>query len=318
MSYSDDTRLLVEIASMYYEEGAKQAAIAKKFSISRSLVSKYLAKARDLGLVEIIIHDDLLHPYRHLEEKVKRKYNLDEVICISSSGAEMLVKRLGVTTAKYLSRIIQPHHTVCISAGTTVQEVAMNFSSKNQLPDVRFVPMVGGLGEQHMNLQANIVCELFAKSSGATAIEQHAPIAVDSAEAKKVFMDQSFIKNVFHQAKQADIALVGIGGLPVYSTMTKAYLSEDREEIADDLATADIVGDICYNFIDSAGKLADCKWNECVLAMNLDELKKIPRVVAVAGGKDKLEGIHAALIGELVNVLVTDEQTAKALLAKIE
>ena len=43
MSYSDDARLLTEIASMYYEEGAKQSEVAKKFNISRSLVSKYLA-----------------------------------------------------------------------------------------------------------------------------------------------------------------------------------------------------------------------------------------------------------------------------------
>ena len=41
MSYSDDARLLTEIASMYYEEGAKQSEVAKKFNISRSLVSKY-------------------------------------------------------------------------------------------------------------------------------------------------------------------------------------------------------------------------------------------------------------------------------------
>ncbi|MGZ7140833.1 sugar-binding transcriptional regulator, partial [Streptococcus pyogenes] len=40
MSYSDDARLLTEIASMYYEEGAKQSEVAKKFNISRSLVSK--------------------------------------------------------------------------------------------------------------------------------------------------------------------------------------------------------------------------------------------------------------------------------------
>lgn len=30
MSYSDDARLLTEIASMYYEEGAKQSEVAKK------------------------------------------------------------------------------------------------------------------------------------------------------------------------------------------------------------------------------------------------------------------------------------------------
>lgn len=36
MSYSDDARLLTEIASMYYEEGAKQSEVAKSLiSVAR-------------------------------------------------------------------------------------------------------------------------------------------------------------------------------------------------------------------------------------------------------------------------------------------
>ena len=100
MSYSDDARLLTEIASMYYEEGAKQSEVAKKFNISRSLVSKYLAKARSLGLVEIIIHDDLVHPYRLLEEKLVEKFGLTEVICIAPAAAEMLMRRLKISCRK--------------------------------------------------------------------------------------------------------------------------------------------------------------------------------------------------------------------------
>ncbi|MDI8607657.1 hypothetical protein MJK89_25630, partial [Salmonella enterica subsp. enterica serovar Lubbock] len=95
MAYSDDMRLLVEIAQMYYEEGAKQVDVAKKFNISRSLVSKYLTKARDLGLVEIIIYDEQLHPYNQLENRLKNTLNLSEVIIISSVGETLLKKKLG-------------------------------------------------------------------------------------------------------------------------------------------------------------------------------------------------------------------------------
>jgi DNA-binding transcriptional regulator LsrR (DeoR family) len=34
----------------------------------------------------------------------------------------------------------------------------------------------------------------------------------------------------------------------------------------------------------------------------------------VSGGKEKVSGIRAALKGNLVNVLITDEETAKTLL----
>ncbi|GCF94395.1 DeoR family transcriptional regulator [Enterococcus florum] len=314
MSYSDDRRLLVEIASMYYEEGAKQSEVAKKFNISRSLVSKYLSKARDLGLVEIIIHDDLAHPYRMLEEKIMEQYGMKEVICIAPTGVEMLNKRIGITAAKYLARILQPNQKIGVSAGTVVHEAAMNFSQKNQMENLSFLPLVGGMGQQHMALQANVVCELFAKKCDGRAVELHAPITVDSAEAKRVFMEQSFIKNVFDEAKSVDVALVGIGGLPAYSTMTKTYLLADSDHLRTELSERKVTGDICYNFIDKDGQLAECTWNERVLAINLDDLKKIPLRIGVSGGKEKSEGIRAALRGGLVNVLITDEETAKKLL----
>ena len=170
MSYSDDARLLTEIASMYYEEGAKQSEVAKKFNISRSLVSKYLAKARSLGLVEIIIHDDLVHPYRLLEEKLVEKFGLTEVICIAPAAAEMLNKRIGIAAGKYLSRILKGDETIGVSAGMVVHEAAQNFLPKNQMENIRFIPLVGGLGQEHTALQANVVCEIFARKSGGAVL----------------------------------------------------------------------------------------------------------------------------------------------------
>ena len=45
MGYNDDVRMLIEMAHMYYGAGATQDEIAKKFNISRSLVSKYMSKS---------------------------------------------------------------------------------------------------------------------------------------------------------------------------------------------------------------------------------------------------------------------------------
>jgi len=41
----------------------------------------------------------------------------------------------------------------------------------------------------------------------------------------------------------------------------------------------------------------------------------VPRRVGVAGGARKLGAIQAALLGRWVNVLITDQTTAEALLA---
>lgn len=312
MAYYDDRRLLVEIAQMYYEERATQEKIAKKFNISRSLVSKYLTKARDIGIVEVIIHDENLQPYRLLEDRAKNAFGLKEVICISPTNQNLLKKKLGSAAEKYLSRVIQENSIVAVSAGTTVKEVAKAFSSKIQLKSVTFIPAVGGLGVAHTEFQANVICDIFAKQSGANCIELHAPVVVDTVEAKKIFMEQKYIKEGFSLAKKADIAIVGIGGSPVYSTMTQYYINEEDDDFIE--ANKDIVGDICYNFITKDGELYHCPWNDRVLTITLEDLKNIPNVIAVAGGNDRIESIFACIKGKIIDVLVTDATTLKKLL----
>lgn len=124
---------------------------------------------------------------------------------------------------------------------------------------------------------------------------------------------QSFIKNVFDEAEAADIALVGIGGTPIYSTLTSAYLS-DQVKVGSEYSQDKIAGDICYNFIDHHGNLAKCDWNDRVVAFDLNKLKEIPRRIGVSGGKEKISGIRSALAGRLINILITDEKTGRELL----
>lgn len=313
MAFYDDRKLLIDIAHMYYEERATQEKIAQKCNISRSLVSKYLNRARDLGIVEIIIHDEIAHPYRSLEESAKKMFGLKEIICISPTSQNLLKKHLGMAAEKYLSRIMNNHSVIAVAAGTTVREVAKAFSSKVNLKTVTFVPLVGGLGVAHTEFQANVICDIFAKQSGANCVELHVPVVVDTIEAKRIFMEQKYVREGFELAKKANIALVGIGGEPVYSTMTQYYIEENEHFIEEN---KDIVGDICYNFITAEGKLYDCAWNQRVLTISLEDLQKIPTVIAVAGGKDRTDAIYAAIIGNLIDVLVTDADTLKRLIRR--
>ena len=49
--------------------------------------------------------------------------------------------------------------------------------------------------------------------------------------------------------------------------------------------------------------------------MNIDELAQLPTIVGVAGGEEKADAIYAALKGRRINGLVTEETTARAVLA---
>jgi deoxyribonucleoside regulator len=76
------------------------------------------------------------------------------------------------------------------------------------------------------------------------------------------------------------------------------------------------VGAICGRFFDANGR--EC-WNELddrTIGLNLDELRKIKHKIGIGVGEEKVDGIFGALKGRLLDVLVTDEDTATRLLAK--
>jgi len=307
----EDRRILVKIAQMYYEEGATQSHIANEIGVSRSLISKYLAKAKELGIVEVIIHDETIHPYRQLEGKIERLYGLREVMCIPNLGNETSKNRLGAAAGKYLLRVIRDGQTIGVSSGTTLQEVAEALSTNQQFPSVTFVPLVGGMGNERVDIHANaLVAKLAGNLQGQYKL-LHAPVMVDSKEAKEIFMRQTSIQEIFDLAAKANIAIVGIGGTPEHSTMVKTYLGQETQEYFNH---TDVVGDICYNFINKNGDTSSNSWNEQVISLKLEQLKEIPLVVGVACGLEKVQAIKAALEGKLIHVLITDEFTAKALL----
>ena len=51
-----------------------------------------------------------------------------------------------------------------------------------------------------------------------------------------------------------------------------------------------------------------------VIGIGVDDLMAVPRRIGVAGGGLKADAIRAAALGEWVNVLVTDQFTARRLL----
>lgn len=64
---------------------------------------------------------------------------------------------------------------------------------------------------------------------------------------------------------------------------------------------------------DDNGKIVDEELNNRTVGIQLDEFQKKETRILVAGGKEKLRAIHAALKAGYVNVLITDQYTALAL-----
>jgi DNA-binding transcriptional regulator LsrR (DeoR family) len=58
--------------------------------------------------------------------------------------------------------------------------------------------------------------------------------------------------------------------------------------------------------------------NDRVLSMRLDQVRRVKRVVGIAGGRRKFDAIRGALRGNWINVLVTDRFMAERLVKEAE
>jgi len=75
------------------------------------------------------------------------------------------------------------------------------------------------------------------------------------------------------------------------------------------------VGDVCLRFFDREGEPVRTELDSRLIGISLDDLKRVPRVIGVAGGARKIEALRGALLGRYMNVLITDRFTATKLLA---
>ncbi|MCB0136588.1 MAG: hypothetical protein KDD75_15900, partial [Caldilineaceae bacterium] len=141
-----DNTLLYKIAKAYYEDGLTQDQIGKRFGLSRIKVSRLLQQARQSRVVQITITPPT-DSFGDIERDLEMAYGLDEVIVVSTFSSEQadVVPRLGAAAAGYLARCLGDQQLLDLSWGSTLLAVIEALAPQN-LPDLRVVQMLGGLG----------------------------------------------------------------------------------------------------------------------------------------------------------------------------
>jgi DNA-binding transcriptional regulator LsrR (DeoR family) len=74
------------------------------------------------------------------------------------------------------------------------------------------------------------------------------------------------------------------------------------------------VAEICARIIDDQGRHMEGESSGRVVAITIDQLRKVPEVVLVSGGRAKRRAVAAALRSGFITSLITDANVAHALL----
>ncbi|WP_369018220.1 sugar-binding transcriptional regulator [Thermatribacter velox] len=312
MRKGPEPELIAEIAKLYYYNQLTQERIADLLGISRQKVCRLLKKALEDGIVQIKIIEPEQSD-KKIEEELIKKFDLEEarVVKIFQDRKDLILKRIGQGAAAYLMSRVEPYLSIGIAYGKTLYEMT-NFLTPRKVPGLRVIQIMGGYGKLSGEILSIELAQKVAEAFEGDVVPLFAPAFAKDARTKRAIESEDRIKRVLELGRKADMALVGIGGIGLTATLidTGEISKEEREELIQKGA----VGNICGNFFDREGNPVFSRVDTRRIALTLSDLKNIPRVVGVAGGEEKIEAIYGALHGKLVNVLITDELTAKALL----
>lgn len=300
--------LLFRVAELYYLQDRTQEQIAQALKISRPHVSRLLKRARRAGIVTISVRPPFGHSTA-LAEGIRRVFPLRDVLVVPSGVAPLA--RVAEAAAGYLPSRIQRDSMVGVSWGRTVRMIADSLPNDPRR-SVEVVPLVGGMGPVGEALHANEIARRFASRLGGKYYVLNAPAMAESVGAHGMLVRDGTVRAILERAGKVDVAVVGIGGMVSGSTLVQSgYLKPDHLRR---LTALGAVGDICSRFFGRDGSPCRSSITERVVGIELNDLRQLPWVVGAAAGTEKATAILGALRGGYINVLITDEATARAVL----
>ncbi|MER3417482.1 MAG: DNA-binding transcriptional regulator [Gemmataceae bacterium] len=309
----DDRQLMARLADLYYLRDLTQQEIAERLGLSRPTVSRLLQRARTEGIVRIEVNPPE-GSHHELAWELEERFRLREAIVVTghSESPSLTRRALGQAGARYLDRCLKGGEVVGISWGTTLNEVVQHV--RHRALRTTTVPLVGGVGQVAPGVHANDLARRLAQVHQGRAHFLHAPAVVASPEVQEALYSDPGIRRVLDLARRAQVALVGVGALVPSSTLVQSgYFS--AQELAG-LRQRGAVGDVCTRPYTLDGLPVDDLLQRRIVAVQLEDLRRIPTVVAVAGGLEKAEAILGLLHGGLIDVLVTDHLVARTILKR--
>jgi DNA-binding transcriptional regulator LsrR (DeoR family) len=307
---------MTKVARLYHEHGVRQPEIARRLHISQARVSRVLKSAHEAGIVRtvVVVPEGV---QTELEESLEHRYGLRDAVVVDcfDDGDDGVIYDLGVAAARYLEATMTGGDVVGISSWSSTLLAAVD--AMRPLPRTgaeRALQLFGGVGNPSAEGHAARLTQRFAELTGARPTFLLAPGIAASREVRDALLQDQFVAAALDELDDVTLALVGIGSLQPSTLLQSSGNIVPEAELAE-LGKLGAVGDICLRFYDEQGRHVPSEVDKRVIGVTLDQLRNVDRCVGIAGGPRKYEAIRGALLGGLINVLITDHLTAERLVA---
>lgn len=298
--------LAARVATRHYLEGRTNVEVAEELGISRFRVARLLEVARAEGIVRFSINLPL-GMEAELSEDLRQRHDLDHCLVVpGTNDPEVLRDRLGRTAVALLQELVDEDDVLGVAWGRTLSAMTRHLDQLPPCPIVQLTGVAGDIAQNSVELIRQI-----SDRSGGQAFPIYAPMVLPDASTLNGLRRQDSVAHAMARHRDVTVAVVAVGSWdPPDSQLLSSLTPRSRQRLVRHGVRAEVCGTLLTDTGTEVSVLS-----EHLLAIEPAQLRRIPRVLAVAGGESKINAIRSALASGLISSLVTDETVARALLA---
>jgi len=296
------------VSRRFYIDGDSKTQIATDLAISRFQVARLLEFAQEQGIVSFQISTPGLFD-ADLSERLRKHLDIRRAVVIDIPDAELTTQsmreRVGHAAAAVLSETVTEHDVLGIGWGRTLTTMASGLEEIAKCPVVQMVGMVGSVHENSLELVRQV-----SSIGHGRAYPLYVPLILQNPQQAESLREQPGIASAVKLFDSITVGAVAVGSWePPDSQFLDGLTPSDRAA----LEGQGIVGEICSSLLREDGSVVSDLESRAI-AVRINQLRAIPELILVAGGKTKARAVRAATRAGLGTTIVTDRTLALAVL----
>jgi len=299
-------RMRLRAAWMYFVEEMTQQDIAERLGVGRVTVVRLLADARDRHEIKFSIESGLPECI-DLERQLEKQFGLTEAIVVPQTNPDAdATKAISASTGLFLSNFVRPGMKIGVGWGRTLLE-SLRYIHEAPMVDMSVVSLLGGITRVKLFNPSEFAWR-FSSLFQAECYLMPAPAIVDTPQTRQALIERCGLGEGFERAKTLDAVLISVGNVESTGTAYRDGFVSDT--LRRSMIEQGAVGEMLFHYFDAQGHAIEHPINDCVMAVPMSTLQKVPERMMVAGGLEKAVAMLGALRLLKPTVLVTDEVAA--------
>lgn len=308
----DDVALATRAAWLYFVASLTQGEIAHRLEVTPAKAHRLIARAQRDGLVRVFVEGPAAG-CPALESDLTRLYGLGTCRVTPDLGEEDVpLLALGHAGASYLRSQFESgrHRVIGVGHGRTLA-AAVEALPRLAFPDLTFVSLLGGLPRQTRANPFDVIHRL-SERTGAEALIVPVPFFARSAADRPVLLAQGGVAEALGRAAEASLHVLGVGQVADAAFLASSGAVSHGEIEA--LKASGAAGEMLGRYFDTDGRQVSSALHDRVIALDPETVRG-RELAVIAGGPGKEGAIAAILATGLASTLITDERTARRLVA---